>query len=48
MGKHRGNNGDKPPGPFGPGPHPTPEQSKKKADEFDRQYDTNREKGKGK
>lgn len=41
MGKHSGKNGDKPGGPFGPGPHPTPEESKKKADEFEKQWEKN-------
>lgn len=45
MGKHSGPNGDKPGAPFGKGPHPTPEESKKKADEFERLYSNNKKRG---
>jgi hypothetical protein len=39
MGKHSGQQDPNDvQGPYGPGPHPTPEESQKKADDFDRQY----------
>lgn len=48
MGKHKGNEADETLGPVGPGPHPTPEESKKLADSFDRQYAYNKDRGEGK
>ncbi len=39
MGKHSGK--DAVEGPFGPGPHPTPEESQRLADSFDRQVQNN-------
>lgn len=35
MGKHSGKDGEKLQGPHGPGPHPTPEESKRAAEDFD-------------
>lgn len=45
MGKHSGENGDKPGAPFGQGPHPTLDESKRKGQEFDQQYNENRRRG---
>lgn len=48
MGKHRGQNGDKPGAPFGNGPHPTPKESEEKGKSFDRQWEYNKARGEGK
>jgi hypothetical protein len=45
MGKHKGKEADETLGPVGPGPHPTPEESKQKADSFERQYEYNKKRG---
>jgi len=44
MGKHKGEPAAEE-FPTGKGPHPTPEQSKKLADSFDRQYEYNKGRG---
>lgn len=51
MGKHQGKPADEKEevlGPIGKGPHPTPEQSAKLADSFERQWSNNEARGKRK
>lgn len=49
MGKHSGNQDSNDiKGPHGPGPHPTPDESQKKADSFDRLYEYNKKRSEDK
>lgn len=49
MGKHSGKqDANDVQGPFGPGPHPSDDESQKKADSFDAQWEASRLAGGGK
>lgn len=48
MGKHSGKDSEALQGPHGPGPHPTPEESKRAAEDFDYMIARSEERAEGK
>lgn len=48
MGKHSGKDSEKLQGPHGPGPHPTPEESKRAGEDFDHIIARSEERAEGK